>query len=160
MKATGSRPQRIIAIAVVIAATAIIVAHVLAQSATSLGKAQLISPEELVRIIRSSGTAKPLILNVGPRFLYLEAHIPGAEYMGAAAEAEGIQQLRKRAKSLPHNKSIVLYCGCCPWIHCPNVAPAFKELHAMGFTNVKVLYIANNFGSDWVEKGYPVTRGQ
>jgi hypothetical protein len=30
----------------------------------------------------------------------------------------------------------------------------------MGFTNVKVLYIANNFGADWVEKGYPVAKGQ
>jgi hypothetical protein len=29
----------------------------------------------------------------------------------------------------------------------------------MGFTNVKVLYIANNFGADWVEKGYPVAKG-
>jgi hypothetical protein len=26
----------------------------------------------------------------------------------------------------------------------------------MGFTNVKVLYIAQNFGADWVNKGYPV----
>jgi hypothetical protein len=26
----------------------------------------------------------------------------------------------------------------------------------MGFTNVKVLYLANNFGADWVDKGYPV----
>jgi hypothetical protein len=25
----------------------------------------------------------------------------------------------------------------------------------MGFTNVKALYIANNFGTDWVDKGYP-----
>jgi len=32
-------------------------------------------------------------------------------------------------------------------------------LHAMGFTHVKVLYIANNFGADWVDKGYPVAKG-
>jgi hypothetical protein len=24
---------------------------------------------------------------------------------------------------------------------------------------VKFLYIANNFGADWVEKGYPVAKG-
>jgi hypothetical protein len=30
----------------------------------------------------------------------------------------------------------------------------------MGFTNVKVLYIADNFGADWVNKGYPVAKGE
>jgi hypothetical protein len=29
----------------------------------------------------------------------------------------------------------------------------------MGFTNVKVLYIVSNFGADWVDKGYPVAKG-
>jgi hypothetical protein len=29
----------------------------------------------------------------------------------------------------------------------------------MGFTNVKVLYLASNFGADWTDKGYPVERG-
>jgi len=30
----------------------------------------------------------------------------------------------------------------------------------MGFTNVKVLYIADNFGADWVDKGYPTAKGE
>jgi hypothetical protein len=30
----------------------------------------------------------------------------------------------------------------------------------MGFTNVKVLYLADNFGANWVDKGYPVERGR
>jgi thiosulfate/3-mercaptopyruvate sulfurtransferase len=63
-------------------------------------------------------------------------------------------------KSLPHDKLIVLYCGCCPWGHCPNVRPAYHQLNAMGFNHVKVLYIANNFGTDWVDKGYPTIKGQ
>jgi hypothetical protein len=29
----------------------------------------------------------------------------------------------------------------------------------MGFTNVKALYLANNFGADWADKGYPVEPG-
>jgi thiosulfate/3-mercaptopyruvate sulfurtransferase len=33
-------------------------------------------------------------------------------------------------------------------------------LQAMGFTNVKILYISNNFGSDWVDKGYPTEKGE
>ena len=71
----------------------------------------------------------------------------------------GLQQLRKRVEALPRNKFIIIYCGCCPWSHCPNVKPADDALRALGFTNVKVLYIANNFGVDWVEKGYPVAKG-
>jgi hypothetical protein len=30
----------------------------------------------------------------------------------------------------------------------------------MGFSNVKVLYIPDNFGTDWVDKGYPVAKGE
>ena len=45
---------------------------------------------------------------------------------------------------LPKASFIVLYCGCCPWNHCPNVGPAFKQLRDLGFTNVKVLYMADN----------------
>lgn len=124
------------------------------------GSAQLIKPEELLKVLQSSGAEKPLILNVGPHVLYMQAHIPGAEYIGAAFTAQGIQSLRNRVKPLPKNKSIVLYCGCCPWEHCPNVHPAYDELHKLGFTSVKVLYIANNIGTDWVEKGYPTIKGQ
>ncbi len=29
----------------------------------------------------------------------------------------------------------------------------------LGFTHVKVMYIAENFGDDWVNKGYPVAKG-
>jgi hypothetical protein len=33
-------------------------------------------------------------------------------------------------------------------------------LRALGFRHLKVLYIAHDFGSDWAEKGYPVSTGQ
>jgi hypothetical protein len=29
----------------------------------------------------------------------------------------------------------------------------------MGFTNVKVLFLADNFGTSWVNQGYRVERG-
>ncbi len=118
-----------------------------------------ITPEELVRGLSAKG-ARPLVLNVGPHMLFAQAHIPGSEYVGAGGTAEGIQHLRERVQSLPKKTAIVLYCGCCPWSHCPNVNPAYDVLHQMGFTNVKVLYIANNFGADWVDKGYPVAKGE
>ena len=123
------------------------------------GSAHLISPEDLLKLLQSSGE-KPLVLNVGPAVMYMQARIPGAEYMGAASSPQGLEKLRRRAKPLPHDKPIVLYCGCCPWSHCPNVRPAYNQLHKMGFSNVKVLYIADNFGADWVDKGYPTVRGQ
>jgi len=132
---------------------------VLAQQASLIPSAGLINPEELVKILQAPKTEKPLLVQVGSHVLYSQAHIPGSEYIGPASNESGLQQLRKRVESLPRGKFIVLYCGCCPWSHCPNVKPADDALHALGFTNVKVLYIANNFGVDWVDKGYPVTKG-
>jgi len=128
-------------------------------NAQAIGKAQLLAPEDLVKTLQSNGP-KPLILNVGPRMLYSQAHIPGAEFIGPGSEAQGIEALKQRVKSLPKTKYIVLYCGCCPWQHCPNVEPAYKLLRSMGFTRVKVLYIPTNIGVDWVYKGYPTVRGQ
>jgi hypothetical protein len=40
------------------------------------------------------------------------------------------------------------------------VKPADDALQAMGFTKVKVLYLSDNFGANWVEKGYPTARGE
>lgn len=125
----------------------------------AIPRAQLITPEELAKILRSA-KQKPLILQVGPHTLYTQAHIPGAEYMGAGSTDEGRQKLRERVKSLPKNSAIVIYCGCCPWGHCPNMHPGYQLLHSLGFTNVKALYIADNFGADWVSKGYPVEKGE
>lgn len=131
-----------------------------AQSELPPGSPQLISPEEMVKLLQAPKGEKPLVLDVGPSLLYMQAHIPGAEYIGGASTPQGIQSLRTRVKALPKNTFIVLYCGCCPWGHCPNVHPAYNELHKLGFSDVKVLYIADNFGADWVDKGYPTIRGQ
>lgn len=120
---------------------------------------RLINPEDLVKLLQS-GKEKPLMLQVGSHMLFLQAHIPGSEYAGPAANESGLQPLRKQVESLPRNKFIVLYCGCCPWNHCPNVKPAADALHTMGFSNVKVLYIADNFGTNWVDKGYPTAKGE
>ncbi|HLH07783.1 MAG TPA: rhodanese-like domain-containing protein [Terriglobales bacterium] len=129
-------------------------------AAADIPNSALVQPEELAKILQKNSATKPLIFQVGFQKLYQQARIPGAEYVGAASQAEGIQQLEKRVASLPKNKAIVLYCGCCPWWHCPNVQPAYQLLHSMGFTNVKVLYIAQNFGADWVSKGYPTEKGE
>ncbi len=131
-----------------------------AYQASSIPDSELIQPQDLVKVLKSSNGGKPLIVQVGFHVLYAQAHIPGAEYAGPAGREDGMQAFRERVASLPRNKFIVIYCGCCPWSHCPNVEPAARTLRAMGFTNFKVLYIANNFGTDWVDKGYPTTKGE
>jgi thiosulfate/3-mercaptopyruvate sulfurtransferase len=125
--------------------------------AASIPGASLIQPAELAAQLRSSAP-KPLILQVGFRALYDSAHIPGAEYAGPAREEEGLRHLRERVASLPRDTAIVIYCGCCPWGHCPNIAAAYGTLRQLGFTHVEALYVADNFGSDWVDKGYPTTQ--
>jgi hypothetical protein len=124
------------------------------------GSAVLISPEELAKILQSPGAQKPLILSIGPRLLYAQAHIAGAEFIGPTADPEALQRLRDRIRDLPRNTFLVLYCGCCPWSRCPNVEPAYRELRRLGFTKAKVLYIADNLGTDWVYKGYPTAKSQ
>lgn len=120
---------------------------------------QLVTPEELAISLQSTKKTRPLLFQMGSHTLYAQAHIPGSEYLGAASSEAGRQQLRERVKALPNNAAIVIYCGCCPWSHCPNIHPAYQELRARSFTNVKVLYIADNFGTDWVSKGYPTAKG-
>lgn len=141
-------------------AAAVSVRSLAANKAPAEDAPQLIQPAELVKLLQAPQTQQPLILQVGFRTLYEQAHIPGSEYMGPTSEQAGRRELHKRVQALPRGQSIVLYCGCCPWSHCPNVHPAYQELREMGFRNVRVLYIANNFGADWVDKGYPVSKGK
>ena len=139
---------------------ALLISTALAFQASQIATSHLINSEDLVKILQSSKGDKPLLIHVGSHVLYTQAHIPGSEYIGPASDATALQRLRARVGSLPRNKFIIIYCGCCPWTHCPNMKPADDALHAMGFTNVKSLYIANNFGTDWVDKGYPVAKGE
>ena len=139
---------------------ALLISTALAFQASQIATSHLINPDDLLKILQSSKGEKPLLIHVGSHVLYSQAHIPGSEYIGPASDQAALQRLRARVESLPRNKFIVIYCGCCPWTHCPNMKPADDALHAMGFTNVKSLYIANNFGTDWVDKGYPVAKGE
>ena len=143
-----------------LALSTLLISTALAFQASQISSSHLINPDDLVKILQTSKGEKPLLIQVGSHVLYSQAHIPGSEYIGPASDPAGLQRLRTRVESLARNKFIVIYCGCCPWTHCPNMKPADDALHAMGFTNVKSLYIANNFGTDWVDKGYPVAKGE
>ena len=128
-------------------------------SAQTIEAVALVQPEAFAKELQSGGP-KPTILFVGPKFLYTQAHVAGAEFIGPASNPQSMEDLRKRVAAIPKNARIVLYCGCCPWDHCPNIRPAYSELRKLGFTSVKVLYMATSLGKDWVEKGYPVEKGE
>ena len=129
-----------------------------AKPASSIPAERLIQPAELAAILK--GSSHPLMLHVGFRSMFDQAHIPGSEYAGPGNTEAGLQVLRERVAKLSKDAEILIYCGCCPWTRCPNVAGAYDTLQALGFTNVKVMYIGDNFGTDWVDKGYPTAKRQ
>ncbi len=118
--------------------------------------AQIIRPAELAKLITGPAADAPMLLHVGFKPLFRGGAIPGSRYVGPGRTAEGIASLKRAVKPLPKNRSIVLYCGCCPWDHCPNMRPAFKVMRQLGFTNVRALYITKNLDTNWVDKGFPI----
>jgi thiosulfate/3-mercaptopyruvate sulfurtransferase len=131
------------------------VARGAAANGMDVPKTELVQPAELVTMLQ--GADKPLVLQVGPKVMFDQGHIAGAEYGGAGGQASGLAALREKVKDLARDKVVVLYCGCCPWEKCPNIRAAYWEMRKLGFVKVKALYIAQDFGTDWVEKGYPST---
>ncbi len=131
-----------------------------AGKAAELAAAVQIEPKQLAELLSETKGERPVVLHVGFKNLYGQAKIPGSDYAGPGSTPEGLELLRKRVASLQRKQLIVLYCGCCPWDKCPNAKPAYEALHAMGFTNVKVVHIAENFGANWVNAGLPVTKGE
>jgi len=127
--------------------------------ATSIPAGDQMQPADLAAILANKIAPKPLILQVGFQTLYAQAHIPDSEYVGAASEDAGLKRLHIRVAKLSKDTLIIIYCGCCPWSHCPNIAAAYDALQGLGFSQVKALYIADNFGDDWVHRGFPVTKG-
>jgi len=107
----------------------------------------------------SKGSDSPTIIYVGFRTLFEGGHIPGASFYGTASKEDGLAELRKSVAMLSRTANVVVYCGCCPFEKCPNIRPAYKMLHEMGFTRVRVLVLPTSFAADWVEKGYPMQRG-
>jgi thiosulfate/3-mercaptopyruvate sulfurtransferase len=118
----------------------------------------LIQPKEFAAQLAGK-TGQPAIFHVGFNVLYRSKHIPGSVYAGPGSRPEGLDALKQAVAKLPHDRAIVLYCGCCPWDHCPNLKAPVEMLQQMGFTHVKALYIPTNFAKDWIEQGYPVEEG-
>ncbi len=130
-----------------------------AENQHAITPSDLISPAQLNSQLAVVKSGNIVLIHVGFRTMYEMAHIPGSKYVGAASQADGLAALQKLVAKLPRNQQIVIYCGCCPWSHCPNIRPALQTLKEMGFTNLKALDIPQRFGDDWTAKGYPVVDG-
>ena len=147
---TGVKNQKLTRLAAVLATV------VLVASAADLA---LIQPPEFQAQLAGKG-ARPVILMVGPNVLYRSKHIPGAIYAGPGVMETGLAVLKMEAGKLPRDREVVLYCGCCPWDHCPFIKPAMNLLKEMGFTKAKALYLPTGFKVDWLEKGYAAEVGR
>lgn len=117
---------------------------------------ELLEPAALAKAL-DSATGKPAIICVAFPVLYRQKHIIEAKFAGPTSKMEGIAALKQAVAALPHDAAIVLYCGCCPIVHCPNIRPAFRTLKELGYTNVRVLNLASSFRVDWEDKRYPVS---
>lgn len=126
-------------------------------SAADIPAAAVLEPSQFADVL-AHASEKPVVIYAGFKFLYDSARVPGALYFGPGSESEGVVALAKWAGTMKHDKAVVLYCGCCPWAVCPNIQPAYATLQKMGFTNLKVMRLNQNFGADWVSKGYPTEK--
>lgn len=111
---------------------------------------QLITPEALVNQIKSGDTTNLVLLNTGP-----VEDIQGAITIGAVEDAKNLAKLKEYLKTVPTDKQVVIYCGCCPLSVCPNLKPAYDALKEMKFKNYKVLRLTHDLQEDWMDKGYP-----
>jgi len=123
-----------------------------AQNPPNWASNQLMEPSTLAQMLREENSL-PLIFNVG-----LDPVIPHSVNIGTASKKENLDKFRKQLSTLPKDTKIVIYCGCCPFEHCPNVRPAIGVLKEMKFTNWQLLDLPNNIRADWINKGYPVVK--
>jgi len=120
-----------------------------AQNPVNWTSDQLMKPSELAATL-NDGKEIPVILSVGPGAL-----IPHSKNFGMIKEEENMKKFKAELAGLSKDTKIVVYCGCCPYEHCPNVRPAVQVLKDMKFTNFKLLDLPHNIKMDWINMGYP-----
>jgi rhodanese-related sulfurtransferase len=114
---------------------------------------QLMQTADLLKALNNPKAKKPILYNIG-----FVSDIKGAKKIGAASKDEGLESLQQEVKTLPKSTPIVVYCGCCPFEHCPNVLPAYTMLQKLGFKNTKILNLPTSIKADWIDKGYPMEK--
>ncbi|MGH2647282.1 MAG: rhodanese-like domain-containing protein [Ginsengibacter sp.] len=114
-------------------------------------QAQLLEPSDLAKTLNDNKAEQPYIFSIGPG-----ATIKNSIDIGPAQDKDNLSKLKQQLSKLPKDANIVIYCGCCPFEHCPNIRPAFILLNEMKFTNQKLLSLQHNIKADWIDKGFPV----
>jgi len=122
-----------------------------AQNPVNWTNDQLMQPADLVKMSKEKKDV-PVISSVGPA-----ATVPDSKSVGMVREEANLAKFKEELKKLPKDTKIVVYCGCCPYEHCPNVRPAIQTLKEMKFTNYYLLDLPHNIRADWIDKGYPVS---
>ena len=120
---------------------------------------ETLQPANLAKMLTDKYVSLPTVVFVGFRSLYVGGHVPDAAFHGTPSTEQGLAELKSWAASLPRDKDLVIYCGCCPLDKCPNIRPAYTALKNMGFKKIRVLLLPTSFAADWAEKGYPIQKG-
>ncbi len=118
----------------------------------------LFEPATLAARLAEVKSGKLAVWFVGPSILFRH-HIPGARNLGEVSTPEGKAAIEAELKKTPAETEIVLYCGCCPVSHCPNVRPASALIRASGRPKTYVLNLPTRFATDWADPGFPVEQG-
>ena len=121
-----------------------------AQNPVNWTEKQLMQPATLAATIKSNKDV-PTIISIGPK-----AVIPGSIDNGMINDEDGLNKYKAIINKLTKDKKLVIYCGCCPFEHCPNVRPAIAYLKEKKFTNYYLLNIPKNIKTNWIDVGYPV----
>jgi thiosulfate/3-mercaptopyruvate sulfurtransferase len=118
-----------------------------------------ISPAALASRMDQVGDGRLPVWHIGPAALHAQHRIPRARYIGEAGTSAGYAALLAALRALPPHSEVVLYCGCCPTTHCPNVHPADRALREAAADHGVVLDLPTNLRTDWIDKGFPVDSG-
>jgi hypothetical protein len=114
---------------------------------------QLMPPAELAEKLVNGKATNTVIFNIGP-----SGEIKNSIAIGATQEKEKLALLKRKLANVSKHSEVVIYCGCCPFEHCPNIRPAFELLNEMKFMNAKLLNMPKNLKVDWIDKGYPMQK--
>ncbi len=120
-----------------------------AQNPQNWTSKDLTAPSDLAATLKSNKNV-PIMFSIGPG-----AIIPNSIDIGMVKDEKNMDKFREQISKLPKTANILIYCGCCPYEHCPDVRPAIALLKNMKFTNYHLLDLPQNIKTDWISKGYP-----
>lgn len=126
--------------------------NLLAQNPENWTSKELTEPSALAKILKENRNV-PVIFNVGPG-----AVIPKSIDIGMVNDKKNLAVFKEQLIKLPRSTNILIYCGCCPFEHCPDVRPAIALLQNMQFINYHLLNLPHNIKTDWIDKGYPTLK--